>query len=556
MRKAKLGIFILSFFAAAPLFAKAEIFVVDPAFDISGRSSLEADIKMVGEKGRFFVERKLSDDLSEVDSSRLLDAVDKLSKEFDSNIYPKLTEVFGSERTPGIDGDSKVAILLHETKGGVGGYVRERDGYAKNQFSDSNAREMVYIDVDGVLNSVFGPAFLAHEFQHLITFNQKTILRKVSEERWLDEARSEYAPTLLGYNNEWRSSYLKKRTDEFLGHPSDALVDWRGRSIDHASANLFIHFLADKYGVNILTEMMKSNNAGIESINDAIKKLNGDTKFEDIFRDWSVAAYVNNTTLNNDARFQYKFPNLSFGNLHVLPSSTFRVYDNNLNGANFMIDNWSAQWHKFEPGAIGEESSLHIRILAKDLDSLSVLYVVNDFFGGTNVHTFNTRENSILTIPDFGNFVSSVVVIPILIIPGANNVSRSSAFSLEGFVSNSIASRFAEGALIRAKGDTKVFIVKNGNNVGDTFVRWVQSPIVFAYYNHLKWNDIIEVKPEFLLGFKESYLIRRGGDYKVYEIDKTGKKKWLDMPPAEFEAAGYKWDAVYEINDLEFSWYK
>ena len=148
---------------------------------------------------------------------------------------------------------------------------------------------MLYINVREALNTDLGPSYIAHEFQHLITFNQKTIIRGIDEEKWLNEARSEYAPTLAGYSEVWRGSYLKRRVGESLSHPSEALLDWRGRSIYHASASLFMHYLVDRYGENILTSMMASGSVGSESIDDALASLGNPYRFIDFFQDWLLA---------------------------------------------------------------------------------------------------------------------------------------------------------------------------------------------------------------------------------------------------------------------------
>jgi len=137
-----------------------------------------------------------------------------------------------------------------------------------------------------------------------------------------------------------------------------------------------------------------------------------------------------------------------------------------------------------------------------------------------------------------------------------DSAAHSASFTIEGFISDSFASRFAEGALVRVKGDVKVYIARNSPKIGEVFMRWIQTPEIFNFYRHFSWNDIIEVKPEFLAQFKESFLIRKAGDYKVYKADTFGRKKWLDMTPREFEKAGYSWDAVYEVNEKELNWYQ
>ncbi|MBI1888414.1 MAG: hypothetical protein HYS15_00550 [Candidatus Spechtbacteria bacterium] len=549
------GIALFGFFLVFPAYARAESFFVNKSFDTQNREAVEGALELAGENAYFFVEKGYRDALPAVERSRLDQKITELSREFDSRIYVRMREVFGEERNPGIDNDSKITIFLHLTKGGVGGYVRDSDEYSRKEDAASNEREMVYLNIEEIINGDFGPSFLAHEFQHLITFNQKTVLRGVREDQWLNEARSEYAPTLLGYNEKYDQSYLKKRVDEFLAHPSDALLDFRGRSIDHASVSLFMHYLIDRYGITILKEMMRAPATGMESINVALQALSRNETFRDVFGDWMVTVYVNGGVNSESERFRYRDPNLSFGNLHVLPSGTFRVYDNYLSGANFAIDNWSGQWYRFVPGSLGEETALHIRFRSAESKDLSVPYIVSDFFGGIEVKNFNMGSGSILTVPKFGNGVSSVVLAPSLTIPGTNFAAVGN-FSLEGFLSDTSSTRFADGALVRAEGDSKVYIVKNGTSVGSLFKRWIQTPELFGFYHHFSWNDVIEVKQQFLSGFKESFLIRKAGDYRVYEVDKLGRKKWLNMTPAAFEKTGHSWDQIYEVNDAEFAWYR
>jgi hypothetical protein len=525
-------------FLFAPAVAQAEIFSVDKDLDAQGRASVSADIEVLGERANFFVDKDYRGKLPAPEILRLNSIVSNLSSEFSGNIYPKLRATFGEEQ-----GGGKIAVLLHNMKPGVGGYARGGD--------------KIYISIEEVLNSEIGPSYLAHEFQHLITYNQKTVLRGVEEEKWLNEARSEYAPTLSGYNGQWSRSYLKKRVSEFLDHPSDALLDWRGRSIDHASVSLFMHYLVDRYGTDILKSMMGATSVGAKSIDTALARLGRAERFSDVFRDWILAVYINSSVDNAQDMFKYKDVNLSFGNLHVLPTTTFRVYDNYSGGANFLIDNWSGQWHRFVPGSLGGETTLHIKISGVSSPaSLSAPYLVSDFFGNTKVKFFDLGQGSTLSVPQFGNVVSSVVVVPIFSATGENNISSTGFYALEAFVSDSFVNRFSEGALVRAEGDSKVYIIKNGSKIGGVFKRWIQTEQVFGFYKHFTWNDIIEIKPTLLSSFSESFLIRKAGDYRVYEVDTFGRKTWLNITAAEFTASGRSWDAIYEVNEDEFNWYK
>ena len=46
---------------------------------------------------------------------------------------------------------------------------------------------------------------------------------------------------------------------------------------------------------------------------------------------------------------------------------------------------------------------------------------------------------------------------------------------------------YPEGSLLRAKGDYKVYIIKNN------YKRWIQTAEIFNNYGHLSWDDIIDV---------------------------------------------------------------
>ncbi len=538
MRKSILFIFFASllFFPKA---ASADEFFVKESLDALQRKSLEADAIYSGTKSLFFVERDYYNTLSLNQVVELRAAIEYLMGEFDNKIYAIMRDVFGKEKNTE---DGKIKIVLHQMQKGVGGYTREGDG------------ETIYISISEAANRILSPAYLAHEFQHLITFNEKKNKRALMEEQWLNEARSEYAPTLLGYNNNYKGGYLEKRVNEFLAHPSDALSDWRGRSVDHAAANVIIHYLVDRFGEKILGQMMNADSVGASSINEALVSLGRAEQFQDVFRDWALAVYIN-SSLNGEEKFSYKSQNLSFANLHVLPTSTFRVYDNNLSGASFMIDNWSAQWHRFVPGAVGEETTLYIRVNAAQKEGLYFPYVISDFSGGTKIKQWDLSGGTVFSVDGFGKEVSSVVVVPTL--ASENDLAAHSAgFTIEGFISDAFASRFAEGALVRVRGDSRVYIVKNSSKIGEVFMRWIQTPEIFNFYRHFNWNDVIEVQPEFLAQFTESFLIRRAGDYRVYEADTAGNKTWLDMSAEEFVLAGYSWSAVYEVNEAELAWYK
>lgn len=108
----------------------------------------------------------------------------------------------------------------------------------------------------------------------------------------------------------------------------------------------------------------------------------------------------------------------------------------------------------------------------------------------------------------------------------------------------------ADGSLIRAKGDYRVYIV-NGN-----YKRHILDSRIFSFYGHLGWASIIEVTSDERDSYKTSALVRAAGDKKVYEINGDKTKHWLNMTAEQFSASGRSWDSIFIINNLERDFYK
>ena len=209
--KNKLNIIVigLAFFIFPFIIQAAEIeFNVDPFYDFSGRSKITAFLHQIGEGAYFYVEDSYYQNLDIEKKTELSRALQNLSLEFDQNIYPKLRATFGPEWSPGIDNDTKITVLITRIKGDAGGYFNSGDEYSILQSPNSNQKEMVYLNADYIA-SPLAKGFLAHEFTHLITFNQKEKIKGVQEEIWLNEMRSESAPRILGYDDDFDNSHLK-----------------------------------------------------------------------------------------------------------------------------------------------------------------------------------------------------------------------------------------------------------------------------------------------------------------------------------------------------------
>lgn len=554
--KCILFLIILFFIVFPPITAFAQstskVFFIDSSFDNLSRTQVASTLRYTGEHAYFFVENNFYDALSGNDLVDFNFAIKELSEEFDKTIFPKEREFFGSEWNPGIDNDSRITILVTPTKSGIGGYIRTQDEHKRSEYSSSNEREMIYLD-SGSVGSALAKSYLAHEFQHLINFYQKEKLQGIAEATWLNEALSEYAPTLLGYNKIWKGSYLEKRVQDFLNLPPDSLIHWNGASSDSASVALFAHYLTGRYGENILKGILGSEFIGIEAVNSSLDSYGKD--FYGVFTDWGIANYLNNITQKDGSRYAYNQTILFYGNFHTSPRAIFNVIGGQKTSGTFAIGDWQTDYYKIGPAVLGSTGVNTLKLTFDGQDKLShfaVSYITIDFSGRNDVWHINldSSQNSVLTIPGFGTDIASVTLVVSSQLDTSAKDRLFKQFSIQAELMEDIMPIYPDGSLLRATGDTKVYVVK-----GD-FKRWLQSPEIFNGYGHLKWENIIEVSPAVLSRYQESFLVLRDGDYKVYEVDSAGVKRWLNMTAEKFETSGRKWDQVYIINENEFKWFR
>jgi len=171
-----------------------------------------------------------------------------------------------------------------------------------------------------------------------------------------------------------------------------------------------------------------------------------------------------------------------------------------------------------------------------------------NFQEGTEVH-FGGKE--VFEVEFIDKTRLSVVVPPHKV--GKVNVwiknpdEQSSVFA-KGYEYNSPP--ISEGALIRAKGDYKVYIIK-----GD-YKRHILDAKIFDFYGHLNWANITEVTQEERDSYIDSSLIRAINYKEVYEVNKDKTKHWLNISAQSFKESGRKWDGVFIINKQERDFYK
>lgn len=403
---------IITTFLLLPILASADYlgqqtnFFIESSYDSSGRTKITATLKKITDKLYFYTDDQWWDSLRKEKEQEIRLAFVSLSQEFNQNIYSELTSFYGLEWTPGIDDDSRITVLIHPMPQGIGGYFNSGDEYLLAQNSTSNEREMVYLSTKQV-KTAYGKALFAHEFMHLVIFNQKEKEQGIEEEVWLNEARSEYAPTLVGYDDEYSGSNLQRRVYNFLESPNDSITEWQGKVADYGVLNLFTQYLVEHYGKEILRDSLHSAQVGIPSINYALEKNGFEKDFAEIFTDWTIAVLLNDCNIGE----KYCYLNENLKNLRVAPQVNFLPSSGQ--STLTMVDatkNWAGNWHKI----IGGKDVLKVEFVGDTETEFNVSYLVEDLDGNIEIKTLklNEEQKGTIYIPDFGRKNVSLTFIP------------------------------------------------------------------------------------------------------------------------------------------------
>ncbi len=398
------------FFASADNLGQGNNFYVDPNFSSAGAYNYQVSATLLKVTGNayYYVDNSWYNSQTDVQKQVILSTLNNLANEFDSNIYPNLTNVYGSEWNPSIaPNDKRIAILFYPMKDNARGYFRNIDEYEKTVAPGSNQKEIIYLNTDD-LTSTLLKSFLAHEFTHIIEFNQKEKRTGTAEEIWLNELRAEYSPTLLGYDDPaLDNNYLKERIKTFINKPYDSLTEWGGDASDYGAISIFGHYLVDQYGTKILSDSLKSNKIGIDSISEALKKQGSADTFSSAFTNWTIASYLNDCSQNR----KYCYLNKNLTDIHVVPFSNYMPFSGESSltiGQN--LDNWSANWQKFS----GAGKDLKLDFNGKGQAGVSATYIIWNYNGKYEIKNLDLDASGKgeIIISKLGIDNASVMLIP------------------------------------------------------------------------------------------------------------------------------------------------
>lgn len=227
-------------------------------------------------------------------------ALEKAADLFEEHTYPTNREFFGSEWTPGVDGDPHLSILhAHGLGETVAGYFSSPDEYVQAVRSDSNQAEMFYINLDNIrVGSDFYNGVLAHEFQHMIHWNND-----LNETTWLNEGCSELAMALNDRSYDPGFYSVGGSDISYAYEPDTQLTSWPEGTAGDASANyggayLFMEYFLERFGEEATKALVGHPENGMESVDETLASLGEAEDHKSLFAEWIVANLLDDPDLD------------------------------------------------------------------------------------------------------------------------------------------------------------------------------------------------------------------------------------------------------------------
>ena len=258
-----------------------------------------------------------------------------------NDIYDWVTATFGDPWGPHdipilipAEAAEEIHILVFDIGGDgipagsfIAGFFFAKDNYLRNPdhpiLATSNERLMFYLDAP-VLTIAEGETWevtdrapsimigtLAHEFQHMIHFYQKPILRDADSEIWLNEMSSEMAEDLIADKLEVAGPRSVAFDDPTAGEPGNVrgrlpgfnlyndiqVTRWDGRLANYEINYALGAYLARNYGgAALFSAIVQSEHAGTDAIEAALQDLGYEDSFGQTLQNWGVAVLRSNDT--------------------------------------------------------------------------------------------------------------------------------------------------------------------------------------------------------------------------------------------------------------------
>jgi len=234
--------------------------------------------------------------------SGITSTLSNMNDSFETIIFPKLTEFYGSP--PDFNSDEKIILLVLDILDDIAPNYISGFFYAMNQYDNetheySNEAEILFIDGNEGLSLLSSGNFetVAHELQHLIHYGND-----INEHLWLDEGASMFAEYLIGKDPFSIPTYK----NPLQTNPDVSLTYWDYINADnlvlanYGASYAFFMYLAEHYGgSSFIQNVVTRSTDGIDSIEQSLAYFGYNSDFKELFRNWTIANYLDNTSFEN-----------------------------------------------------------------------------------------------------------------------------------------------------------------------------------------------------------------------------------------------------------------
>lgn len=341
-----------------------------------------------------------------------------------NDVYDWVTNIYGAEwgshlyteLITAATADNNIHILLYDidndnsTTGGVLGFFWAKDNFKKtgtNGIAYSNEKIMFYIDAVmyatpdgtwGITDSMPSEIIstLAHEFQHMIHFYQKSVVDGVSDsDTWLNEMCSLVTEDLLAdklqvngprgvtYSNSGAGSSLNTagRLPLFNYWNDAPLPVWLSGSnaiISYSVSYAFGAYLSRNYGGAALFQDIVKGVTGqsvygdYRDVVEAVKAHGGASgiTMSDIMRDWGAAVVLSsNTSISSSGKFKYNngssFMTSTIGTItYNLGSINLYNYRYQYGSSSYLYEPWSYSFtglNNYDSSTMNRGSNIYVK---------------------------------------------------------------------------------------------------------------------------------------------------------------------------------------------------
>ncbi|MFH0734519.1 MAG: T9SS type A sorting domain-containing protein [bacterium] len=258
--------------------------------------------------------------------------IDALINKFETVFVPIQTDMYGNI-PDALDNDPRIYMLAIGNTWWAGYFdpgQQMSDSIVYNRWGKhSSEKEIIYF-----ASSYFGNSYLdevvSHEFGHMLHWLQDHSPEPPEnptyfwEEAWIDEQFSTFSPvmTLEGLNN----NDIMDNSAFFALEPNTSLIHFSS----YNAGKLFITFMYEHYGdTAYIKTLIKEQANGILGVNKTLTNLGYQESFEDVFNQWIIANYLDNTTYQN-GKYGYKHYNFTTSrpeiNISTYPTSVKTGY--------------------------------------------------------------------------------------------------------------------------------------------------------------------------------------------------------------------------------------